>query len=50
MPYQVELELSYHPKLDYSALERANTFRLIEGIREIGEGWISSSIYWELSG
>ena len=46
--YEVELELSYHPRLDYSQLIEKTAFKLIEGPRIVGRGVITSPIYERL--
>lgn len=38
--YSVELELTYHPQLDYSAILPGGVFQLVEGRRIVGEGRI----------
>ena len=43
--YDVELELSYHPTMDYSPLVEGTAFKLIEGPKTIGEGVITSAIF-----
>jgi hypothetical protein len=43
--YDAELELSYHPRLDYSALKSGDEFSLIEGVKVIGSGVILSEIF-----
>jgi hypothetical protein len=43
--YEVDLELSYHPKLSYSALQPNTVFEIIEGPKIIGEGIIISEIF-----
>jgi translation elongation factor EF-Tu-like GTPase len=45
MPYDVEVELMYHPKIDYSALVEGTEFTLVEGTKTVGEGAITSPIY-----
>lgn len=45
MPYEVEVELMYHPKIDYSPLVEGTEFTLIEGTKTVGEGAITSAIY-----
>lgn len=34
----VEIELTYHPRIDYSSLLEANRFEIIEGSKVVGEG------------
>ncbi len=43
--YEVELELSYHPRIDYSPLMEKSQFKLIEGRKIIGKGIVTSVIY-----
>ncbi len=43
--YEVEIELMYHPKFDYSPLKPGEKFSLIEGVKIVGAGEIISSIY-----
>jgi hypothetical protein len=43
--YDVELELSYHPAVDYSSLQRGTPFYMIEGRKVVGEGEVTSSQY-----
>ena len=43
--YNVELELSYHPRIDYSGLKSGDEFSLIEGVKVVGSGVISSGIF-----
>lgn len=43
--YEVEIELMYYSKLDYSSLLSGTEFELIEGVRPIGAGEIISPIY-----
>jgi len=43
--YEVELELSYHPRIDYSPLSEGKKFKLIEGPKMVGEGIVTSMIY-----
>jgi len=43
--YEVEVELSYHPKVDYSLLEIGTRFEVIEGRKVVGKGNVLSAIY-----
>ena len=43
--YDVELELSYHPRIDYSPLVKETAFKLIEGPKIVGEGVVTSPIF-----
>jgi hypothetical protein len=43
--YEVEIELSYHPKLDYSSLTEGSKVELVEGPKVVGEGIVTSKIY-----
>jgi hypothetical protein len=43
--YNVTLEFTYHPKIDYSALVSGLSFQLVEGLKHIGEGTITSDIF-----
>lgn len=45
VPYDVELELSYHPALDYSTVQPGTSFSLVEGPKVIGEGKVIASRY-----
>ncbi len=45
VPYDVELELSYHPALDYSMVQLGTSFSLVEGPKVVGEGKVISSRY-----
>jgi len=43
--YAVELELMYYPQIDYSSLMFGITFELVEGLKVIGKGQVTSSRY-----
>jgi len=42
--YDVEMELMYHPQVDYGVMSIGKTFTLVEGIKAIGEGFMVSAI------
>ena len=44
-PYDVEIELTYHPRVDYSCLINGTKFTMIEGSKTVGEGTVTSAIY-----
>jgi hypothetical protein len=43
--YDVELELSYHPRIDYSQLREDVQIQIIEGPKVVGEGVVTSAVY-----
>lgn len=47
--YDVALELSYHPRIDYAKLKEGIRFLLIEGPKMVGEGVVTSAIYQQVT-
>ena len=43
--YEVEVELMYHPKINYAPLTPGVTFQLMMGPKTVGEGVVISPIY-----
>jgi hypothetical protein len=48
--YGVALELTHHPRIDYSKLKEGTNFFLLEGPKTVGEGVVTSAIYEQFSG
>jgi hypothetical protein len=45
VPYSVEIEMTYHPRRDYSSLTPGATFIIVEGPQAVGEGEVMSRRY-----
>ena len=43
--YEIDVELSYHPRLDYSSLRPGTHFLLVEGPKTIGSGEVRSEMF-----